>query len=49
MIEGLDKSLSFDLTCTISFGFEQEPVLIINSLYDISEELMSALKTSCHS
>ena len=44
MIEGLDKSLSFDLTCTISFGFEHEPVLIINSLYDISEELMSALK-----
>lgn len=44
MIEGLDKSLSFDLTCTISFGFEQEPVLIINSLYDISEEIMSALK-----
>lgn len=44
MIEGLDKSLSFDLTCTISFGFEQKPVLIINSLYDISEELMSALK-----
>ena len=38
MIEGLDKSLSFDLTCTISFGFENEPVLIINSLYDISEE-----------
>lgn len=44
MIEGLDKSLSFDLTCTISFGFENEPVLIVNSLYDISEELMSALK-----
>jgi signal transduction histidine kinase len=44
MIEGLDKSLSFDLTCVISFGFENEPVLLINSLYDISEELMSALK-----
>lgn len=44
MIEGLDKSLSFDLTCTISFGLEQEPVLIINSIYDISEELMSAIK-----
>ena len=44
MIEGLDKSLSFDLTCTISFGFENEPVLIINSLYDISEEIMNALK-----
>ncbi len=44
MIEGLDKSLSFDLTCTISFGYEQEPVLIINSLYDISDELLSGLK-----
>ena len=44
MIEGLDRSLSFDLTCTISFGFENEPVLIINSLYDISDELINALK-----
>ena len=44
MLEGLDKSLSYDLTCTISFGFENEPVLIINSLYDISEELTNALK-----
>ncbi len=44
MIEGLDKSLSFDLTCTISFGYANEPVLLVNSLYDISEELMNALK-----
>ena len=44
MIEGLDKSLSFDLTCTISFEIETEPVLIINSLYDLSEELLNALK-----
>lgn len=44
MIEGLDRSLSFDLTCTISFGFDNEPVLIVNSLYDISDELMNALK-----
>ena len=44
MHEGFDKSLSYDLTCTISFGFEDEPVLIINSLYDISEELLNALK-----
>ncbi len=44
MIEGLDKSLSFDLTCTLSFSSEQEPILIVNALYDISEELMSALK-----
>jgi len=44
MTEGLDKSLSFDLTCTLSFGFENEPVLIINSLYDVSDELTNALK-----
>lgn len=44
MTEGLDKSLSFDLTSTLSFGFENEPVLIVNSLYDISDELMDALK-----
>lgn len=44
MTEGLEKSLSFDLACTISFGFENEPVLIVDSLYDISEELMNALK-----
>ncbi len=44
MIEGLDKSLSFDLTCTMSFGAGNEPILLINSLYEISEEIMSALK-----
>lgn len=44
MLEGLDKSLSYDLTSTLSFGFENEPVLIINSLYDVSEELINALK-----
>ncbi|MDR1167689.1 MAG: HAMP domain-containing histidine kinase [Heliobacteriaceae bacterium] len=42
MIEGLDKSLSFSLACTLSF-FE-EPVLLLNSLYDLSEELVSSLK-----
>ena len=35
MAEGLEKSLSFDLACTISFGFENEPVLIIDSVYDV--------------
>ena len=43
MIEGLDKSLSFDLTCTLTC-VEAEPVLILNSVYDISEELQSAIK-----
>ncbi len=42
MIEGLDKSLSYDLTCTLCT--DDEPVLLLNSLYEISEELMSAIK-----
>lgn len=44
MIEGMDKSLSFDLTCTLAFCTEEEPVLILNSLYEISDELLSAIK-----
>lgn len=44
MIEGMDKALSFSLTCTLSFCNPGEPVLILNSLYEISEELMSAIK-----
>ncbi len=44
MIEGLDKALSFSLTCTLSFCTENEPVLILNSLYEISDEILSALK-----
>lgn len=42
MIDGLDKSLSFDLTCTLCM--DNEPVLILNSLYEISEELLNAIK-----
>lgn len=44
MIEGMDKALSFSLTCTLSFCNPAEPVLIINSLYELSEEILSALK-----
>ena len=44
MIEGLDRSLSFDLTCTLAFCTEEKPVLILNSLYEISEELLDAIK-----
>ena len=44
MIEGMDKSLSFSLTCTLSFCTEEQPVLILNALYDISDELLSAIK-----
>lgn len=44
MIEGIDKALSFSLTCTLSFCTEDEPVLLINSLYELSDEILSALK-----
>lgn len=44
MIEGMDKALSFSLTCTLSFCMEAEPVLILNSLYEISDELLTAIK-----
>lgn len=44
MIEGMDKSLSFGLSCALTFGSENEPVLIINSLYNISDRVLEALK-----
>lgn len=43
MIEGMDKALSFSLTCTLSLCNE-EPILILNSLYELSDELVAALK-----
>lgn len=44
MLEGMDKALSYSLTCTLSFCNQDEPVLLINSLYEVSEELINALK-----
>jgi len=44
MIEGMDKALSFSLTSTLSFCTENEPVLLINSLYEVSDELIDSLK-----
>ena len=44
MIEGMDKALSFSLTCTLSFCTEDEPILILNSLYELSDELITAIK-----
>lgn len=43
MIEGMDKSLSFGLSCTLTFRGE-EPILIINSLYNLSDRVLEALK-----
>ena len=44
MLEGIEKSLNFELSCTLMFRSEREPVLIINSLYKISDRLLEALK-----
>ncbi len=44
MIEGIEKSLNFELSCTLTFRSEREPVLMINSLYKISDRLLEALK-----
>ncbi len=43
MIDGMDKSLSFGLACALTFRGE-EPVLIIHSLYNLSERVLEALK-----
>ena len=44
MIEGIEKSLNFELACTLMFRSEREPVLLVNSLYKISDRLLEALK-----
>lgn len=44
MIEGMEKALSFSLSCTLSLCNGDEPVLLLNSLYEISDELLSAIK-----
>lgn len=44
MIEGMDKSLSYGLACALTFNDENEPVLIIHSLYKVPERLLEALK-----
>ena len=44
MTEGIDKSLNFDLSCTLMFRSDREPVLLIHSLYKISDRLLEALK-----
>ncbi len=44
MVEGIEKSLNFELACTLMFRSEREPVLIINSVNKISDRLLEALK-----
>ena len=44
MIEGIDKSLNFDLACALIFRSPREPVLIIHSINNVSDRLLEALK-----
>lgn len=44
MAEGMDRALSYSLSCTLSLCSESEPVLILNSLYELSDEIISAIK-----
>lgn len=44
MTEGIEKSLNFELSCTLMFRSEREPVLLINSLHKVSDRLLEALK-----
>ena len=44
MIEGIDKSLNFDLACALMFRSPREPVLVIHSVHNISDRLLEALK-----
>ena len=44
MLEGMDKALSYSLTCTLSFCHGDEPILLLNSLYELSDELVDSLK-----
>jgi len=43
MSDGMDRALSYSLGCILSLC-DEEPVLILNSLYELSDELISAIK-----
>ncbi|MBO6087276.1 hypothetical protein J6P92_02900 [bacterium] len=43
MSDGIDRALSYSLACILSLC-DEKPVLIINSLYELSNELISAIK-----
>ena len=44
MLEGLDKALGFSVACVLTFKSDNEPLLIINSINQISDRLLEALK-----
>ena len=44
MNDGIEKSLNYNLLCTLTFKTSQEPVLLIDSTYNPSERLVESLK-----
>ncbi|MBQ3311024.1 hypothetical protein IJG72_03000 [bacterium] len=44
MLEGLDKALDYSVACILTFKSNYEPFLIIDSINQISNRLMEALK-----
>ena len=44
MLEGLEKALGFSVACVLTFKSDNEPLLIINSINQISDRLLEALK-----
>lgn len=44
MNEGIEKSLNYNLCCTLTFKSPQEPVLLIDSTYNPSDRLIESLK-----
>lgn len=44
MMEGINRSLDFDLCYVLSFNNDNKPVLIVHSKYTLSDELCASLK-----
>lgn len=44
MNEGIEKSLNYSLLCTLTFKTPNEPVLLIDSVYNPSDRLIESLK-----
>ncbi len=44
MIEAMEKTLSFDLSCVLTYNSLTNPILNLNTLYPPSESLVDALK-----
>ena len=44
MNDGIEKSLNYNLLCTLTFKTPKEPILLIDSTYNPSERLVESLK-----